>query len=623
MNCQEVKENLISYLYDELPESARGEFERALADCPDCAAELDELRGVHELVATVPRLDVPAQIHNNILREARLAAGEMNTRRDRGFSFASFFSSPAFATALVVCLAVTVGLVLNRQAEPEYAEQGPATLAQNESLDTVATITEDELEEARSPAPSPPGLILPDGSQEPTEEEGGLDGALVAEGPESRPPVETNAAFAPRPDQGEIGDNLARGNEFDLNLDLQDNTVSELAGGEGASQQIAIEPTRSRGAELREESDEETERQDAQREQRDRPASREVPRDRTRSRERTERVARTEGRTSGDPYGSVRTPQSGSLGLGGIEGDGDGEEPAPDVAAFEAAVAADPEPAVRAQAVPTTDDDGRNQRTTDDDRSSAADSSSPATAQAEPGDTRTEVWAPETEAAPTEDVVASADESESDEGYRDGWDIPSQEGFAYDSADTDTPEPDPAPAVALLDESGSGQAAYGEAPQQQTDIDPLVSLYDQGLSRYNDGSYRDAVTHFDDFIGSAPSTSSFFGLALYYQGAAHLRLGNYREAADALERLVNANPGFERLEEARYLLAQAHELNGDLEAAEALYRQIGADENAEALQDAERVRARRRSRQMNYDAAEEYYQADEPSPANSAEKSTF
>lgn len=47
MTCTELKEKLMPYLDGELEASAAGEVERALAGCPECQAELDEMKRVN------------------------------------------------------------------------------------------------------------------------------------------------------------------------------------------------------------------------------------------------------------------------------------------------------------------------------------------------------------------------------------------------------------------------------------------------------------------------------------------------------------------------------------------------------------------------------------------------
>ncbi|MGA7380773.1 MAG: HEAT repeat domain-containing protein [Terriglobales bacterium] len=51
MKCDWVKENVLLYVYNELPDDARYELEQHLARCPDCAAELKTTRKFHAVLS--------------------------------------------------------------------------------------------------------------------------------------------------------------------------------------------------------------------------------------------------------------------------------------------------------------------------------------------------------------------------------------------------------------------------------------------------------------------------------------------------------------------------------------------------------------------------------------------
>src|SRR5215467_760881 len=44
MKCEWVQQNIVLYVYDELPDDARHELEQHIARCADCAAELESTR---------------------------------------------------------------------------------------------------------------------------------------------------------------------------------------------------------------------------------------------------------------------------------------------------------------------------------------------------------------------------------------------------------------------------------------------------------------------------------------------------------------------------------------------------------------------------------------------------
>ena len=68
MKCEWVQQNVLFYVYDELPDDARHELEQHVARCKDCGAELETMRSFRkELVRANPcfptrlfiKLDLP------------------------------------------------------------------------------------------------------------------------------------------------------------------------------------------------------------------------------------------------------------------------------------------------------------------------------------------------------------------------------------------------------------------------------------------------------------------------------------------------------------------------------------------------------------------------------------
>jgi hypothetical protein len=68
MNCEWAKANVTLYVYDELPDDERYEFEQHTQRCPACAAELKAVRGLKEFMSAAPALE-PAP---NLLTSSRL-----------------------------------------------------------------------------------------------------------------------------------------------------------------------------------------------------------------------------------------------------------------------------------------------------------------------------------------------------------------------------------------------------------------------------------------------------------------------------------------------------------------------------------------------------------------------
>ncbi len=54
MKCEWVKENVLLYVYNELPDDARYELEQHLARCADCTAELKTTRKFHAMLSELP-----------------------------------------------------------------------------------------------------------------------------------------------------------------------------------------------------------------------------------------------------------------------------------------------------------------------------------------------------------------------------------------------------------------------------------------------------------------------------------------------------------------------------------------------------------------------------------------
>ena len=54
MKCEWVKENILLYVYNELPDDARYELEQHLARCTDCATELKTTRKFHAVLSELP-----------------------------------------------------------------------------------------------------------------------------------------------------------------------------------------------------------------------------------------------------------------------------------------------------------------------------------------------------------------------------------------------------------------------------------------------------------------------------------------------------------------------------------------------------------------------------------------
>jgi hypothetical protein len=107
MDCNWAKDNLILYLYDELPDDARHELEQHLERCASCALELQSARQFHATMSTVPAADP----NPNLLAGSRMKLQEAleTAEQHRGWhrwtlDFAGWFHQVRFNPALAVIL---------------------------------------------------------------------------------------------------------------------------------------------------------------------------------------------------------------------------------------------------------------------------------------------------------------------------------------------------------------------------------------------------------------------------------------------------------------------------------------------------------------------------------------
>jgi hypothetical protein len=72
MKCEWVKQNVLLYVYNELPDDARYELEQHLARCADCTAELKTTRKFHAMLSELP-VEEPSP---NLVAAARMRLQE-------------------------------------------------------------------------------------------------------------------------------------------------------------------------------------------------------------------------------------------------------------------------------------------------------------------------------------------------------------------------------------------------------------------------------------------------------------------------------------------------------------------------------------------------------------------
>ncbi|MGA8154349.1 MAG: HEAT repeat domain-containing protein [Terriglobales bacterium] len=107
MKCEWVKENILLYVYNELPDDARYELEQHLARCGDCTAELKSARKFNALLSELP-VEEPSP---NLVAASRMSLQEaLETTKQGGFwqrivfDPGAWFRQVRFAPALAAAI---------------------------------------------------------------------------------------------------------------------------------------------------------------------------------------------------------------------------------------------------------------------------------------------------------------------------------------------------------------------------------------------------------------------------------------------------------------------------------------------------------------------------------------
>ena len=107
MKCDWVKENILLYVYNELPDDARYELEQHLARCTDCTAELKSSRKFHALLSELP-VEEPSP---NLVAASRMRLQEALETTKQGsfwhrliFDPAAWLRQVRFAPALAAAI---------------------------------------------------------------------------------------------------------------------------------------------------------------------------------------------------------------------------------------------------------------------------------------------------------------------------------------------------------------------------------------------------------------------------------------------------------------------------------------------------------------------------------------
>jgi hypothetical protein len=150
MKCEWVKQNIVFYVYDELPDDARHELEQHVARCKDCAAEVESLKQLRGDFAQFP-VEEPSP---SLLTASRMRLQEALETAEQGAWWSRLVFDPAhwlnqvrFAPALAAAIFILgfaggMGVTYKMVRGGTTAEIGgtptPASLA---SISGITSIT--------------------------------------------------------------------------------------------------------------------------------------------------------------------------------------------------------------------------------------------------------------------------------------------------------------------------------------------------------------------------------------------------------------------------------------------------------------------------------------------------
>lgn len=148
MKCEWVRENILLFVYNELPDDARYELEQHLARCADCAAELKSSRELH---ATLSRLPVEEPSPNLVTASRMRLQETLETTEQGGFWQRLIFDpgawlrpikfAPALAAAIfIVGFAGGIGATYKVMNAPDRAIETPAAPPAESSITGIQSI---------------------------------------------------------------------------------------------------------------------------------------------------------------------------------------------------------------------------------------------------------------------------------------------------------------------------------------------------------------------------------------------------------------------------------------------------------------------------------------------------
>src|SRR5947209_10713362 len=150
MKCEWVQQNVVLYVYDELPDDARHELEQHAARCQDCAAEVEATRKFRSELAQFPVQD-PSP---NFLTASRMRLQEALESAEQGgwwsqliFDPVAWLNQVRFAPALAAAIFIVgfaggIGATYKMIKAPTDVISTPATPASLATISGISSIAQ-------------------------------------------------------------------------------------------------------------------------------------------------------------------------------------------------------------------------------------------------------------------------------------------------------------------------------------------------------------------------------------------------------------------------------------------------------------------------------------------------
>jgi anti-sigma factor RsiW len=156
MKCEWVRENILLFVYNELPDDARYELEQHVARCGDCAGELKATRIFHATLSSLP-VEEPTP---NLLTASRMRLQEALETTEQGGLWQKLtfdpwawlrqmrFSPALSAALLIVGFAAGIGTMYSivgsrSSSTPQIAESTPSSSPAQASISGIRSIIQE------------------------------------------------------------------------------------------------------------------------------------------------------------------------------------------------------------------------------------------------------------------------------------------------------------------------------------------------------------------------------------------------------------------------------------------------------------------------------------------------